>query len=340
MEAVQTLSVLLPLSFQSGWRLWATVFFMGLFIHLGWAHAAPPSLTVLGRWPVWGVAAVMGIAELTADFVPCVRHAWHWSNGLLAIIMVPAVVAALAIHADLPGDVVVVGVLLSGSLTAFSRLSKVGSRHLASAAPGTNVGLGVAETSLAAPAAWLSLNHPYIAMVVMAVIAGFLLFVGPKLLRWGWFAVTCTCMWTVSLLKVRRHPFLIRGCHTAKLGHVQPDMAVKCRAQKLRWSGGRKGYLCLTKELLAFVYRRWFVSYSCWKVPLRSIRAVYFHRALLRDTIAVYYTDESANERLVRFAFTRYVSPLAEELGNRLNARDLPKSAAAPALVHLPAATP
>jgi hypothetical protein len=340
MEAVQTLSILLPLSFQSGWRLWATVFFIGLFIHLGWADAAPPSLTVLGWWPVWGVAAVMGIAELTADLFAGVRHAWHSINGLFAIIMVPAAVATLAIHADLPGGVVVIGVLLSGSLTAFSRLSKLGSRHLASAAPGANLGLAVAETSLAAPAALLSLNHPYIAMVIMALIAVLLLLVGPKLVRWGWFAVTCICMWTVSLFKVRRHPFLIRGHHMAKLGHFQPDMTVKCRAQKLRWSGGRKGYLCLTREVLAFVYCRWFVSYRCWKVPLKSIRGVYFHRALLRDSIAVYYMDESGNERLVRFAFTRYVSPLAEELGDRLNAYDLPKSAATPALVHLPAGTP
>ena len=325
MEAVQTLYVLLPLSFQSGWRLGASVFFIGLFIHLGWAPAAPPSLTVLGWWPVWCLAAAMGIVELTADLlIPVLRHVLHWSNGLIAIILVPAAVAGLAINADLPGDVVVIGVLLSGSLTAFSRLSKLGSRHLASAGPGANLGLGFAETLLAAPGAWLSLNHPYIAMVVMALTVGILLFVGPRLVRWGWFAVTCMCMWPISLSKVRRHTFLIHKYHMAKLDHVQPDMAVKCRAQKLRWSGGRKGYLCLTKDLLAFVYCRWFVWHRCWKAPLRSIRAVYFHRALIRDSVEVYYRDGSGNERLVRFAFTRYVSPLAEELGGRLNARGLP----------------
>jgi hypothetical protein len=308
--------------------LWATVFFIGLFIHLGWAAAAPDSLTVLGWWPVLVLAALMAAAELfLIDLIPGFKYVWHYLNALIVILGGPFFVALAASRANLPEGVVVIALLLSGGLIAFSRITKIGTRHLAGAVPSANAVIGTIETVVTIPIVWLSLNHPYVAMVVLAVVLAVLLLVGPQLIRWGWFNLTCLFMRAVSLFKVRRASCPVEGSHLALLNHMQPDLAVRCRAHKLRWSGGRKGYLCLTKEHLAFVYCKWFVCQRCWQATLKNIRAVYFRRTFLSDSIEVHYIDASGEQRLVRFATTRYLSPLAEQLGRRLNARGLPGKA-------------
>jgi len=222
METVQTLSVLLPLSFQAGWRLWATVFFIGLFIHLGWAAAAPESLTLLAWWPVWVFAALMAAAEIAIDLVPGFKHVWHWVSGVIATLWGPVLTAIAASRANLPGGVEVVAILLSGGLIAFSRLNKLGTRHLASTVTGANLGTGLIESMVSLPVVWLSLNHPYVAVVILAVFLAVLLLVGPRLIRWGWFTLKCLLMRAVSLFKVRRVSCHVDGSHLALLN---PDIS-------------------------------------------------------------------------------------------------------------------
>lgn len=132
-----TLALAAGLSWSSGIRLYATVFFLGLLQfsgpHYGDHSALPPSLAVLAHPWVIGISGLLFITEFLADKVPGFDSLWDALHTFIRIPGGALMAAAAVIDAD-PGLALAAG-LLGGTLAASAHLTKAGSRALINLSP-------------------------------------------------------------------------------------------------------------------------------------------------------------------------------------------------------------
>jgi hypothetical protein len=332
MDALQTLVMTLPLSLTAGLNLYATVLVVGLAVRYGWVQNAPQSLDVLGSLPVLIVAGVMYVIEFVVDKFQFFDNAWDLIHTFIRPLGAVAIAAILAYGEGDPAVTVIAALLLAGSVSFVSHTAKAGTRAVLNVISPhenfTNIGLSVTEDLAAGGLAVLALGHPYLAAGVTVVILVFIVFFLPKLLRWGWYVFTAVLSRVLVLGRQRREPDLPPAEHLALLGHRPPTFSARVKAQKIPWCAGRSGCLCLVDNRLFFGYCKWLFLHRSWQVALDQIQAVYFRRSWLTDKVEVHYLDARNKARVARFLFTRYRSPLAEDLGRRLNAHGVPGAAA------------
>jgi hypothetical protein len=332
MEALQTLVMTLPLSLTAGLNLYATVLVVGLAVRYGWVQNAPQSLDVLGSLPVLIVAGVMYAIEFVVDKFQFFDNAWDLIHTFIRPLGAIAIAAILAYGEGDPAVTVIAALLLAGSVSFVSHTAKAGTRAVVNVISPyenfTNIGLSVTEDLVAGGLAALALGHPYLAAGVTVVILAFIVFFLPRLWRWGGFVFTAVLSRVLALGRQRREPDLPPAEHLALLGHRPPTFSAWVKAQKIPWCAGRSGWLCVIDNRLFFGYRKWLFLHRSWQVALDQVQAVYFRRSWLTDKVEVHYLDARSKARVARFLFTRYRSPLAEDLGRRLNAHGVPGAAA------------
>ena len=182
MNLVQILGLALGSAWTSGINLYATVAVLGLLEHYKFARL-PGGLHVLDNWLIIGVALALYAVEFFADKIPYVDTVW---DAVHTFIRVPAgAVIAAAATSDINPTVQVIALLTGGGLALSTHGTKATVRAAANASPEpvTNWLLSLAEDVIAVGAVVLSVLHPIVILVVIAIFLLILVWVLPKVVR-------------------------------------------------------------------------------------------------------------------------------------------------------------
>lgn len=182
MDAISSFALAGGLSWASGFRLYATVFIVGMLDKFGYIHL-PSSLDILSNPIVIGVAGILSVIEFLTDKIPYVDSAW---DSIQTFIRIPAG-ALLAMGAINSSDplIAALAALLGGSLTGMTHATKAGSRALINASPEpvTNIAASFGEEGLLLGGGWLALTHPVVFLGVLIAFVFVMLWLIPKLWR-------------------------------------------------------------------------------------------------------------------------------------------------------------
>jgi hypothetical protein len=337
MEALRTLAILLPLGLSSGINLYATILVAGLTIRLGLVHNVPGGLDVLGTWPVIAVAGVLFVIEFLADKVPFVDNAWDVLHTLIRPIGATLLGWAALSQAD--PVVGVLGALAMGSVALVSHTAKAGTRVALNVASPleniSNTGLSLAEDAAAGGLAFLAMTYPLIAGGIAVVLLVILIVVVPQVLRWAWFTVGALAAWIRGLTGSKRttsDPLPVS--QNLLLGGQIPELVVCCKAQNIKETRGRSGYLVLLADRLAYTYEGRSGA-QMWSISRAQIRTVRLKQGTLADVLDIEYTVATGKAKPVTLVFLKDRADLAEQIALRVAA---PAPSILPAV--LPAGTP
>jgi hypothetical protein len=180
MTPLQTLGFALGAAFASGLNLYATVAVLGL-LHRYEIIQLPPSLDVLAHPVVLVIALALYAIEFVADKVPYLDNAWDVVHTFIR----PPAAALLAYSAfgSVPESWRVAAGLLAGSVALTSHGTKASTRAAANASPEplSNSILSVAEDGLAVSLAWMAATHPFLTLVLVAVLVTISVYILVKL---------------------------------------------------------------------------------------------------------------------------------------------------------------
>ncbi|QDZ08497.1 DUF4126 domain-containing protein [Sphingomonas panacisoli] len=174
MDAVGMIGLAASISLLSGWRLYLTVFAVGLAMRFGWVPepARLHGLDVLANWWVIGIAGVGALAEFFADKVMWVDSAWDAVHTLVR--PVGGALLALAIVDPKDGAWQVAALLLGGGAALLTHGAKAGTRAAVNVSPEpfSNIAVSSGEDVVTGGLLVLVLAHPAVAGVVALVLIG------------------------------------------------------------------------------------------------------------------------------------------------------------------------
>jgi hypothetical protein len=187
MTSFTTLATLFSLGFFSGLNVYAVVFVSGIAVRLGWLTLTPQlqSLEVLSHPAVLWASGIMYAVEFVADKVPWIDNIWD----VIHTIIRPLAAAFLALYAlgEQSTEVRIIAALICGTLAFTSHAAKAGTRIstnlISPFEPFTNIGLSLAEDAIAIGALYFVYKHPYIAIAIVLIGLGFILWFAPKIFR-------------------------------------------------------------------------------------------------------------------------------------------------------------
>lgn len=182
MDPVSSIALASGLSWASGFRLYATVFFVGVLGKYNFIPL-PDSLNIVTNSIVIGVAAALMIIEFLADKIPYIDSTW---DSIQTFIRIPigALLAMGAINSSDP-MIATLAALLGGSLTGITHATKAGSRALINTSPEpiSNVTTSLGEDGLFLTGGWLALAHPFVFLGVLVFLILIMLWILPKVWR-------------------------------------------------------------------------------------------------------------------------------------------------------------
>lgn len=182
MDPVSSIALASGLSWASGFRLYATVFFVGVLGKYNFIPL-PDSLNIVTNPIVIGVAAALMIIEFLADKIPYIDSTW---DSIQTFIRIPigALLAMGAINSSDP-MIATLAALLGGSLTGITHATKAGSRALINTSPEpiSNVTTSLGEDGLFLTGGWLALAHPFVFLGVLVFLILIMLWILPKVWR-------------------------------------------------------------------------------------------------------------------------------------------------------------
>jgi len=182
LSVVQAVALSAGLAWASGLRLYLVLFLAGLLAHLGYLQL-PASLDILKHPLVMGASGVMLLAETVADKVPGFDSFW---DSLQTFVRIPAgaLLAAFSLGVTDPA-LVTVAVLIGGTITAGTALSKAGGRLAINTSPEpfSNWTASVSEEAAVLGGFWLMLAHPWIFLGLLTLFLVLLVWLLPKLWR-------------------------------------------------------------------------------------------------------------------------------------------------------------
>ncbi len=172
LSAPELLGIAASLSLLAGWRLYATVFLLGLSQKLN-LFDLPQQVSALGvlenPW-ILGVSGIGFVAEFFADKIPWIDSIWDTLHTAIR----PVGGALLAMAVVNPNDGVwqVVAVLLGGGAALLSHGAKTGTRAAINTSPEpvSNIVMSATEDVATAGGLWLTFAHPMVALVIAAVL--------------------------------------------------------------------------------------------------------------------------------------------------------------------------
>ncbi len=168
----ELLAMALASALASGLNVYASVALLGLLQRYNLLALPPPlDRDTLGHPVVIAVALALYAIEFVADKIPYVDNFW---DAIHTFIRVPvgALLAAGMFHQFAPHWQVIMA--MAGGLLAFQAHGTKASLRLAvnaSPEPFSNWVLSISEDVLVAVLLWLAARHPYVALVLVAVLA-------------------------------------------------------------------------------------------------------------------------------------------------------------------------
>lgn len=184
METVETLGRAMGFAFAAGLNLYAAVAILGLAARYGWVQL-PPQFDVFNHDWVIGAALVMYVVEFVADKVPWVDSMWDTVHT--AIRPVGGALIAMTAIGDASPAVEGLAALLGGTLAAGTHLTKSSTRAVANTSPEpfSNWTLSFGEDVFVIGLAWLALQYPVAAFVVVAILTTLIVVFFALIIRWA-----------------------------------------------------------------------------------------------------------------------------------------------------------
>ena len=170
------------LGWASGFRLYTTLFVVGLAGHFGWI-VLPEGLRVLEHPWLLGAAGFMLFVEFFADKIPLLDSVW---DTLHTFIRIPAGAALAAMVFGGQGvEWQTAMALLGGTLAAGSLFTKAGTRAMINASPEpfTNIAASVGEDFVVLTGLWLMFAHPWLMLALLLVLSALIAWLLPILWR-------------------------------------------------------------------------------------------------------------------------------------------------------------
>ena len=171
MGIIELLGLAGSISLLSGWRLYLTVFAVGLARYMNWIDL-PDNLAILNvlanPW-VMGVAAIGAIAEFFADKVAWLDSVWDTVHTVVRPVG-GALLATSVVSAQDPAWQVI-AFLLGGGAALLSHGAKAGTRAVVNASPEpfSNIAVSAGEDVATTGLLVLALANP-VAAVIIAVV--------------------------------------------------------------------------------------------------------------------------------------------------------------------------
>ncbi|MGE3403669.1 MAG: DUF4126 domain-containing protein [Vicinamibacterales bacterium] len=188
-EAISALGRTLGFSFAAGINLYATVAILGLASKYDWV-ALPEQFQAFNNDWVIGAAAVMYVIEFFADKIPYVDTVWDMIHTAIRPIG-GALIAVTTLGEASPGTMGMAA-LLGGAVAAGSHLTKTSTRAAANTSPEpfSNWALSLGEDAFVVGLAYLALQYPVAAMLVVIVALALIILFAAIILRMvrRWFA--------------------------------------------------------------------------------------------------------------------------------------------------------
>ncbi len=168
LDTTHLVALAAALGWASGLRLYAVVFITGAAGFLGWVPL-PDGLKVLQNPLVMTAAGLMCAVEFFADKVPALDTLWDLVHTFIRI-PAGAALAAAVFGGDNATWATVAG-LLGGTLAATAHTAKATTRAAANTSPEpfSNIGLSLAGDVAVPGLLWLSMSHPLVFFVALAV---------------------------------------------------------------------------------------------------------------------------------------------------------------------------
>ena len=182
LDTPHLLALAAALGWVSGIRLYAAVFIVGAVGYLGWFEL-PAGLQVLQHPGVLAASGFMCFVEFFADKIPGVDSAW---DVVQTFIRIPAGAAlAASVFGDSSAATMLAAAILGGTLAAGSHLAKSGSRAVINTSPEpfSNWAASFGEELAVGTILWLAFAHPVVALVALAVLIAFTIWLIPKVWR-------------------------------------------------------------------------------------------------------------------------------------------------------------
>jgi hypothetical protein len=177
----EMLAIVVAASFASGLNIYATLATLGLLSRAG-VLPLPPSLGLVGSWPVIIAAIVLFVIEFFADKIPAFDLIW---NALHTFVRVPlAALLSYGATAQLSPGAQLLAALAGGliALAAHGGKTAVRAAVTTSPEPVSNIALSAGEDVLAIGLTWFATQHPYVAAGIVAA----LVLAAVVLIRWVW----------------------------------------------------------------------------------------------------------------------------------------------------------
>ena len=178
----QLVALAATLGWASGVRLYAVLFIVG---GLGYLRVVdlPHGLALLEHPWVLAASGFMFCVEFFADKTPGVDTVWDFVHTFIRI---PAGAAlAASVFGDSPAAATFAAAILGGSLAAGSHFAKAGSRALINTSPEpfSNWAASFGEDLAVGTVLWLAFAHPFAALLVLAALVAFTIWLIPKIWR-------------------------------------------------------------------------------------------------------------------------------------------------------------
>ena len=182
MDPISSIALASGLSWASGFRLYATVFIVGVLAKYQFI-ALPDSLDILSNPVVIGFSGFLMVIEFLADKVPYIDSTW---DSIQTFIRIPAG-ALLAMGAINSSDpmIATLAALLGGSLTGMTHATKASSRAIINTSPEpvSNMVTSIGEDGLLLGGGWLALMHPAVFIGVLFIFVLLMFWMLPKIWR-------------------------------------------------------------------------------------------------------------------------------------------------------------
>jgi hypothetical protein len=182
MSQIETIALLMGVSWASGINLYATILVLGLLNSTGYA-TLPADLQILSEPVVLIAAGFMYCVEFFADKTPGVDTAW---DAIHSFIRIPAgAVLAAAAVGELHPAVQLSAFLIGGTVAAGTHATKAGTRVAINTSPEpfSNWIASLSEDVLVIVGLWSALVHPWIFLIAFLVFVMFALWLLPKIWR-------------------------------------------------------------------------------------------------------------------------------------------------------------
>ena len=170
------------LGWASGFRLYTSVFVLGLAGRLDWI-ALPGGLRVLEHPWVLGAAGLMLVVEFFADKIPLLDSVW---DTVHTFIRIPAGAALAAMVFGGQGvEWQTAMAMLGGTLAAGTHFTKAGTRAIINASPEpfTNIAASFGEDFVALTGLWLMFAHPWLMLALLLLLTALIIWLLPILWR-------------------------------------------------------------------------------------------------------------------------------------------------------------